>query len=75
MPAPSSSILLADYVIVRLRESVNLRGRLMTKHGQHGSLVALAHGDALRLVESGQCKPIGGVSMRMLKEHLEEQPA
>lgn len=62
-----------ENIVVRMRETVVLRGRLLTKYGQFGSLVALAPVDALRLLEAGLVKlPAGmGLTRHMLRQRCE----
>lgn len=50
------SLIHGGRAVVRLREPVKTRRRLMLPHGQHGGLVSLPAAFALELVEAGAAK-------------------
>lgn len=72
MPACGSSLLAGSYVLVRVRCSVFIAGRLLHLHGRYGALYALDPHKALRLVENGRAKLPARSSLRKLREHCAE---
>jgi hypothetical protein len=73
-----SALIRSSHAVIRLRESVYLRGRHLTLHGLHGSLYCLPVEDALRLVDNGQAKlPAEGsrAELRAAVERLRQREA
>lgn len=61
----------AGTALVRVQKPVlYLRGRRLSRHGQHGKLVCLPMRDALRLVERGDAKLPAEVTLRELREAM-----
>ena len=70
MPAPASSIVHENTVVVRIKHpgAQVSRKRWVHYHGLHGSLLELPLHVALRLVEEGAAKLPAGMSSRHLRQ-------
>lgn len=66
--------MIEPYVLVRLKTATRTTragGRSLRHEGPYGNLHALPLAEALRLVDGGEAKLLGHMSLRILREQVE----